>query len=86
MADRSPEVAIATRGLRINRGFACHARPPMETAAERVPRPTLMHVADEDVDPVTTGLEGYERIAVRVELVAGSHLLGSALSETLTLG
>jgi hypothetical protein len=36
--------------------------------------------------PVTTGLEGYERIAVRVELVAGSHLLGSALSETLTLG
>lgn len=36
--------------------------------------------------PLTAGLEGYENIAVRVDLFAGDHLLSSSTSETLPLG
>jgi hypothetical protein len=36
--------------------------------------------------PVTDGLEGYERVAVKVELLAGTHILGSDRSETVTVG
>jgi hypothetical protein len=36
--------------------------------------------------PVTDGLEGYERVAVKVELLADGHVLGSSRSETFTLG
>ena len=36
--------------------------------------------------PLAATLEGVERLAVRVELFAGSHLIGAAVSETVTLG
>ena len=36
--------------------------------------------------PLAAGLEGYENIAVRVELYAADDLLGSATSETVPLG